>query len=81
MAAEKIRFGAFIAPFHPLNENPTLALERDLDLVVHMDKLGYDEAWLGEHDRAYRLGSMSIKMERKVQIFGRPAWNVEHNYL
>jgi len=41
----------------------------------------YGEAWLGEHDRAYRLGSMSIKMERKVQIFGRPAWNVEHNYL
>jgi limonene 1,2-monooxygenase len=52
MAAEKIRFGAFIAPFHPLDENPTLALERDLDLVVHMDKLGYDEAWLGEHHSA-----------------------------
>jgi limonene 1,2-monooxygenase len=52
MAGEKIRFGAFIAPFHPLNENPTLALERDLDLVVHMDKLGYDEAWLGEHHSA-----------------------------
>ncbi len=48
----KIRFGAFIAPFHPLNENPTLALERDLDLVVHMDKLGYDEAWIGEHHSA-----------------------------
>lgn len=52
MAGERIRFGAFIAPFHPLNENPTLALERDLDLVVHMDKLGYDEAWLGEHHSA-----------------------------
>ncbi|SEJ58308.1 limonene 1,2-monooxygenase [Sphingomonas sp. OV641] len=52
MAAEKIRFGAFIAPFHPLNENPTLALERDLDLVVLMDKLGFDEAWLGEHHSA-----------------------------
>ncbi|MCC2981462.1 LLM class flavin-dependent oxidoreductase [Sphingomonas sp. IC4-52] len=52
MAGDKIRFGAFIAPFHPLNENPTLALERDLDLVVHMDKLGFDEAWLGEHHSA-----------------------------
>lgn len=52
MAADKIRFGAFIAPFHPLDENPTLALERDLDLVVLMDKLGYDEAWLGEHHSA-----------------------------
>lgn len=52
MAGDKIRFGAFIAPFHPLNESPTLALERDLDLVVHMDKLGFDEAWLGEHHSA-----------------------------
>jgi limonene 1,2-monooxygenase len=47
-----MRFGAFIAPFHPPEENPTLALERDLDLVVHMDKLGYDEAWIGEHHSA-----------------------------
>lgn len=50
--ADRLRFGAFIAPFHPLSENPTLALERDLDLVVHMDRLGYDEAWLGEHHSA-----------------------------
>lgn len=49
---EKLRFGAFIAPFHPLSENPTLALERDLDLVAHMDRLGYDEAWIGEHHSA-----------------------------
>jgi limonene 1,2-monooxygenase len=47
-----MRFGAFIAPFHPLDENPTLAIERDLDLVVHMDRLGYDEAWIGEHHSA-----------------------------
>lgn len=52
MSRSKLRFGAFIAPFHPLDENPTLALERDLDLVVHMDKLGYDEAWIGEHHSA-----------------------------
>jgi limonene 1,2-monooxygenase len=48
----KLRFGAFIAPFHPLDENPTLAIERDLDLVVLMDKLGFDEAWIGEHHSA-----------------------------
>ncbi len=52
MAGSKLRFGAFIAPFHPLDENPTLAIERDLDLVVLMDKLGYDEAWIGEHHSA-----------------------------
>ena len=48
----RLRFGAFIAPFHPLDENPTLAIERDLDLVVLMDRLGYDEAWIGEHHSA-----------------------------
>ncbi len=44
-----LRFGAFMAPFHPTGQNPTLALERDLDLLVHLDKLGFDEAWIGEH--------------------------------
>lgn len=44
MAGSKLRFGAFIAPFHPVDENPTLAIERDLELVQLMDRLGYDEA-------------------------------------
>ena len=50
--ATKLRFGTFIAPFHPLSENPTCAIERDLDLVVLLDKLGFDEAWIGEHHSA-----------------------------
>ncbi|MGB5949194.1 MAG: LLM class flavin-dependent oxidoreductase [Parvibaculum sp.] len=52
MLGQKLRFGAFIAPFHPLDENPTLALERDIELVQWMDQLGYDEAWIGEHHSA-----------------------------
>ena len=44
-----LRFGIFMAPFHPTGQNPTLALDRDLDLIVHLDRLGYDEAWIGEH--------------------------------
>ena len=44
-----MRFGIFLAPFHDVGQNPTLALERDLDLLVHLDRLGYDEAWIGEH--------------------------------
>ncbi|QUD87617.1 LLM class flavin-dependent oxidoreductase [Phenylobacterium montanum] len=52
MLGPKLRFGSFIAPFHPLSENPTLALQRDLDLVTFMDQLGYDEAWIGEHHSA-----------------------------
>jgi limonene 1,2-monooxygenase len=47
-----LTFGAFIAPFHPVGQNPTLALERDLELVVRLDQLGFDEAWIGEHHSA-----------------------------
>ena len=45
----KMRFGAFLAPHHPIGEHPTLQLQSDLELVTHMDKLGYDEFWCGEH--------------------------------
>jgi limonene 1,2-monooxygenase len=44
-----MRFGLFMAPFHPTGQNPTLALERDLDLIEHLDRLGFDEVWIGEH--------------------------------
>ena len=47
-----LKFGIFMAPFHPTGQNPTAALERDLDLVVLLDKLGFDEAWIGEHHSA-----------------------------
>jgi limonene 1,2-monooxygenase len=47
-----LRFGIFLAPFHVPTGNPTLALERDLELVVRLDALGYDEAWIGEHHSA-----------------------------
>jgi limonene 1,2-monooxygenase len=56
MLPARLRFGAFIAPFHPIDENPTLAIQRDLELVEHLDNLGYDEAWIGEHhSAAYEL--------------------------
>ncbi|HUI04971.1 MAG TPA: LLM class flavin-dependent oxidoreductase [Acidimicrobiales bacterium] len=47
-----LRFGVFLAPFHPVGQNPTLALERDLELMVRLDQLGFDEAWIGEHHSA-----------------------------
>ena len=47
-----LRFGIFLAPFHEPNRNPTLALERDLELIERLDELGYDEAWIGEHHSA-----------------------------
>ena len=48
----RMRFGIFMAPFHPAGENPTLLIDHDLELVEHLDRLGYDEAWIGEHHSA-----------------------------
>src|SRR5262249_60770855 len=46
---DNMTFGTFMAPFHRVGENPTLALERDLELIEWLDDLGFDEAWIGEH--------------------------------
>lgn len=48
-AMARLRFGTFLAPHHPLGESPTLQFQRDLDLAAHLDRLGYDEFWCGEH--------------------------------
>src|SRR5246500_4897986 len=45
----RLKFGAFLAPHHPLGEHPLLQFRRDLDFVQQLDNLGYDEVWCGEH--------------------------------
>ena len=45
----RLGFGAFLAPHHPIGEHPMLQFRRDIALVEHLDKLGYDEFWCGEH--------------------------------
>jgi len=52
MSGLTLRSGIFLAPFHPVDEDPTLALRRDVELIEWLDKLGYEEAWIGEHHSA-----------------------------
>ena len=40
----RLRFGTFLAPFHPAGVNPTAAIHRDLRLIEHLDQMGFDEA-------------------------------------
>ena len=47
-----MKFGLFMAPHHATDEDPTLAFDRDLELVQWLDALGYDEAYVGEHHSA-----------------------------
>jgi limonene 1,2-monooxygenase len=74
MLPPRLRFGTFLAPFHPVTENPTLCIERDLELVQLMDRLGYDEAWIGEHHSAgYEIIAspeifLAVAAERTRQI-------------
>jgi limonene 1,2-monooxygenase len=48
----RMKFGVFLAPFHPVGENPTVALERDFELLERLDAWDFDEAWIGEHHSA-----------------------------
>lgn len=49
MSAWPVQHGLFIAPYHDVDESPTIALRRDLEIVEHVEKLGFAEAWFGEH--------------------------------
>jgi limonene 1,2-monooxygenase len=44
-----MRFGVFLAPHHPVGEHPTLQIRRDIELGERLERLGFDEYWVGEH--------------------------------
>jgi limonene 1,2-monooxygenase len=50
--AVRLRHGIFMAPFHKMNENPTLLFQQDMQLIEMLDGLGFHEAWIGEHHSA-----------------------------
>ncbi|HEY0647099.1 LLM class flavin-dependent oxidoreductase [Phenylobacterium sp.] len=45
----RMRFGAFLAPHHPIGEHPMLQMRNDIKFAALLDSLGYDEFWVGEH--------------------------------
>ncbi|HEY8534354.1 MAG TPA: LLM class flavin-dependent oxidoreductase [Micromonospora sp.] len=49
MSSRNLRFGAFLSPLHPPGTDPTWLIDNDLALVEHLDRLGFDEFWVGEH--------------------------------
>ena len=44
-----MELGYFTMPLHPPGSDITKTLEDDLEQIVTLDKLGYKEAWIGEH--------------------------------
>jgi limonene 1,2-monooxygenase len=45
----RLRHGLFLAPLHNVDEDPHELIHRDLELMEWVDRLGFDEAWIGEH--------------------------------
>ena len=44
-----MELGLFTMPLHPPGSDFTQVLEDNLEQIVTLDKLGYKEAWIGEH--------------------------------
>ena len=44
-----MKLSYFIQPVHPLNRNYREILNEDIDSVILADRLGYEEAFIGEH--------------------------------
>jgi len=45
----RMKFGAFLAPHHPIGEHPMLQMRNDIKFATQLDALGFDEFWVGEH--------------------------------
>ena len=46
MTAVNLRYGIFLGPHHPVDEDPTYLIHRDFELMEWIDKLGFAEAWI-----------------------------------
>jgi limonene 1,2-monooxygenase len=44
-----MKFGLFHGPHHAIELDTTYLFERDMQMMQHLDRLGFDEAWIGEH--------------------------------
>ena len=44
-----MKLGYFTMPLHPPGSDFTWTLESDLEQIITLDELGFQEAWLGEH--------------------------------
>ena len=46
---ERMKFGIFMGPYHRPDLNPIISFQQDLQTIINLDELGFDEAWVGEH--------------------------------
>ena len=44
-----MKLGYFTMPLHPAGAELTETLDHDLEQIIYLDKIGFSEAWIGEH--------------------------------
>ena len=44
-----MKLGMFMMPLHPPERDRTSCFEEDVELIKMCDRLGYEEAWIGQH--------------------------------
>src|SRR2546425_191734 len=54
-----MRLGYFAMPLHPPGADPARTMDDDLVQLATLDRLGYEEAWIGEHFTAQWHGMFS----------------------
>ena len=73
MQTINLEHGIFLAPYHDVVESPTIGFRRDLELVEHVEKLGFTEAWFGEHHSTgwETIGSPELMIAAAAERTGR----------
>ena len=57
-----MRLGLFMMPMHPAGRDPAQTLQEDRETVILADRLGFHDAFVGEHltDRCENITSSFI---------------------
>ena len=69
----ELGLGIFASPVHSPHLDPTWALSRDIQLIETADRLGFDEAWIGEHRSTgwEYIGSPEVFIANLISRTGR----------
>ncbi len=45
----QMRFCMFTGTYHKPGKHPTVSIRQDIEIIQQLDRLGFDEVWVGEH--------------------------------
>ena len=82
-----MRLGLFMMPMHPAERDPAQTLEEDRESILLADRLGFHDAFVGEHltDRCENITNSFIFLatliaETKTIKLGTGTSNLSHSH-